>query len=224
MGDRTDDPLAEQRALLQQAKEAAAEGDLEVMLACLHSSAVLDGLYRYHARIHRRAPPSVIEKAIAAAVQALEARAYSGQRIDDPGAFLWKVCERRMKDAMRANPPPVDPWDDEDDVPTEPRAVSENRLEEAVKVARSLLPLIRSERQRQFIEVHLDAIQEGIYFTSDEELGDLLGITPQYVQVLRHRAFSRWRRLAQENGLVEQIEPLVEEGLTTEQQEDEDHE
>lgn len=222
MSNRTN-PLAEQRELLRQAREAAAAGALETMLACLHSSAVLDGLYRHCAKSHRGAPPSVIERAIAKAVEALQAEAYSGQRIDNPGAFLWKVCERRMTDAMRARPPRVVGLEDHDVAP-EGRAVSEDRLREAVKEARSLLPLIRGERQREFIEVHLDAIENGIYFTSDEELADILGTTPGNVQVIRHRAFSRWRRLAQEKGLLRAVDSLVVEGSTAEQEEDEDDE
>jgi len=194
--------------LLAAAQAAARIGDAPEMLRNLFTTPVADGLTRRLAARWPRIPRSVVDTAIAAAIDTLFVEVQGGGRVRSVVSFLYKVAHRRIDDFHRANEVAevISPPDDLAGIIAEtPPASSDDEVEAmrrtAISIARRLLPQLGQGKVIEVMSYVIDAVEAERYDLPNEEIGEALGITADAVRSLMSRGFQRLERLARAEGL-----------------------
>jgi DNA-directed RNA polymerase specialized sigma24 family protein len=187
---------------LLRARQAAQDRDAARALELLAESGFLDGLVR---RVQGAYPDFEGEEIVATGVGRLYVRiADTGKRpLQTADAYLLKAvfglakdeADRRRDEREAALEHDQLAHRHEGDAPS--REVLRN---EAVRVARPLLPRLGQENVQAVMAVVLDAVEEG-EFVSPSEIGELLDLAPNTVSKTIERGIRRLGRVAQEAGV-----------------------
>jgi DNA-directed RNA polymerase specialized sigma24 family protein len=185
------------------AKEAAATGDARAMVEAMFVSGFVDGLVGRVDRAWRLLDRAAAEDAVADAVGALYGTVLDGKVVESPEGYVvkaaWHIAqvEHKRRKTLR-EPEDFEADDDEEDDDFGPSR-SEWR-DEAIRVARRLLPQMGQTNPRRVIEVIVDAVEAGIPDISNAEIGRILSLTNDVVRQSKKRGFERLERLAAEQG------------------------
>lgn len=206
---------ASQIAQLNRAKQAAMSGDVATFVEALFNSRLPDALtWRLRNQLPDDDVDAIVADAIASTYVAIQTH---GARIN-LAAWLSKTCynQARARYAMRKNVVAEDSLDLErrsrvDQTQVSPpitRAEQEeaeeqsaNRRNDAIKLARTLLPRIGEDNIQKVMSVVLDAIEQDLMDLSPEEISEIVGLTPDTVRRLISRGFERLEREAKQDGL-----------------------
>lgn len=210
-------PRQRQEAALRRAKEQARGGDAVAMVEALHESRALDGLASQLRRSCSGLSATDIDQAIAAAVYAVYAAVSRGHVVHDLMAWLVKVCYRNAWRTLKAltdrhsMKPVVEPWapvldrtaasrsgadDGQGDDP------AERRREEAIVIARRLLPRLGQQNVQDVMRCLVDAVEAGEQDLPHRVVAEALGLNEGTVRVLMMRGLERLGRIARNEGLV----------------------
>jgi DNA-directed RNA polymerase specialized sigma24 family protein len=214
---QTDLTTEEQDLQLEEAKKAAAGANPLRMVECLHKSRALAGLVR---RLQSKWPgiaSSEIDMAVAKAVDAAYEFIRTGKKVFQLVAFLWKVADRRAFDYHRsavreiptdptilesvADPNSAAPGADDEERAEDER---QKKVERAVKIARSLLPRLGQENVQRVMSLVIDAAEQGLVDLPNAHIADVLGLSLDTVKKSKSRGLQRLKRLAREEGLLDE--------------------
>lgn len=200
--------------LLKIAAEAARKHQPDRMLEALGASGYLDGLIRRLEARWRKLDRMNIEECVAQAVDRAYEAITQGRRIDNLGAWLWKTSENELFDLwnkyyLRWVENDGDPRSLENDIDSslteEERArldeLAQARRDEAIRLARRLLPRIGQGQVVSVMELVIDAVEQGIPDLSASDIGNALGISSNAARTLLGRGFDRLRREARREGI-----------------------
>lgn len=199
-------------AFLEVARQAAAAGRPDRMLAALVASRYLDGLTRRLENDWRgRLPRSEIEDCVAIAVDGAYDAVAHGRLVRNLGAWIWKVASNKA----------IDRWTDdyqlravmESDTLSDSRAdpeidsdsaqrLAEYRAKEASRVARLLLPRIGQGQIVDVMTMVIDAVEQGLEDLSPSAIGETLALSASAVRSLLSRGFERLEREARREGIT----------------------
>lgn len=198
--------------LLRRAAEAASAKDPVGMMAALHASRFLDGLVRRLQQRFRQLPEVDLEECVAEAADSLYKDVSEGVVIRQITSYLYKVAERRSLNLITRRPAVRSVRDndggqarDDDHAQDVERAAYR---EEALGIARRLLPQIGRENVQKVMRVILDALNDGLHDITNAEIAEATGLSQDTVRTCRHRGFVRLQRLAAESGLSADIDSL----------------
>ena len=205
--------------------DAAADKDPVGMMAALHASRFLDGLVR---RLQQRFPQLRqvdLEECVAEAADSLYEDVTEGVVVRQITSYLYKVAERRSMNLITRRPAVRSVRDDDgghsgDDDHAQDAERAAYR-EEALGIARRLLPQVGRENVQKVMRVILDALDDGLHDITNAELAEATGLSQDTVRTCRHRGFARLQRIAAESGLSADIDSLRDDTKDdTENQED----
>ena len=207
--------LESQNVLLEEAHEAARLHQPVRMLEALATSGFLDGLIRLLDSRWDRLDRMEIEDCVAKAVDEAYDAIAENRKISNLGAWLWKAANNKLNDIwQREYSRRVTNTEDIEGIAgTCAQSLSEeeqerrdeqlqHRRDEAIRLARSLLPQIGSGQVVAVMEVLIDAVQQGVPDLSAADIGDTLGITPDAARSLISRGCQRLNRAAREKGIT----------------------
>ena len=198
--------------LLGIARQAATEKQPDRMLEALAASGFLDGLTNRLEKDWRgRLPHVEIEECVATAVDGAYDAVARGHLVRNLGAWIWKAASNRA----------IDRWNDDYKLRTAlqtesiedrwqypgqdadaDRRLSEYRANEAIRLARLLLPRIGQGQVVDVMGIVIDAVERGIEDLSPTAIGEALGLSPDAVRSLLARGFERLEREARKEGVV----------------------
>lgn len=207
----------EQDLQLDQAKRAASSADPIRMIECLHKSNALAGLVR---RLQAKWPglaSSEIDMAVARAVDAAYEFISTGKKIFELVAFLWKIADRRAFDYHRlavreiptdpailetmVDPNGPEPGEDDESASDDRR---QEKIRRAVTIARKLLPRLGQENLQRVMALVIDAAEQGLVDLPNAHIADVLGLSLDAVKKSKSRGLQRLRRIAREEGLLDE--------------------
>ena len=201
--------------LMQDALQAAKEHRPDRMLEALAMSGFLDGLTRRldakWEQMHRMDVEDCVAKAVDEAYNAIS----QGRKIRNLGGWLWKAANNKSHDLWKkdfeyresnfrdldgiagANEPTLT-----DEERENRDNVDQFRREEAIRLARRLLPKIGKGQVVSVMELVIEAVEQGVPDLSTTDIGDTLGISTDAARTLLGRGFNRLYRVAREEGIT----------------------
>ena len=207
--------LNSQNILLVDAHKAASNHQPNRMLEALVMSGFLDGLIRQLDKRWDRLDRMEIEDCVARAVDEAYEAITQNRKISNLGAWLWKAANNKLNDIWRKDYSHrvTNLEDIEDLASTNERPLTEEEQEhrdellqfqrdEAIRLARRLLPKIGKGQVVSVMEVVIDAVEHGVPDMSAAEIGDTLGITADAARSLLARGWKRLYRAAREAGVT----------------------
>jgi DNA-directed RNA polymerase specialized sigma24 family protein len=199
-----------QDELLKVAARAASNGQPAEMLEALVASRFLDGLLRVlERRWGSRLPRSELENCVAVAVDSAYAAVAKGRQLDNLTGWLWKAACNRANSCwtddyarrVEVEPDELDaPADDAADA-EERRRLAEQRIAEAIKLARILLPRIGEGQLLDVMTIVINAVERGVQDLSPSVIAEALDLSVDAVRALPSRGFDRLAREARSEGI-----------------------
>ena len=206
--------LSSPEELLKVASEAAREHQPDKMLEALAASGFIDGLTRRLKGKWGRLPRIEIEECVAKAIDKVYEAITQGRSIRNLGAWLWKAADNLANDCWRddyshraggrenlenlasdnSSPPTIEERLHREEL-------AQFRRDEAIRLARRLLPRIGQGQIIKVMELVIDAVEQGIPDLTSVDIGNALGITSNAARTLRKRGFERLRREARREGI-----------------------
>ena len=200
---------------MQEALQAAKDHRPDRMLEALAMSGFLDGLTRLldgqWGQMHRMDIEDCIAKAVDEAYNAIS----QGRKIRNLGGWLWKAANNKTHDLWKKDFEFRDSnfrdferiaSTSESSLTDEEREkrdkLAEFHREEAIRLARRLLPKIGKGQVVSVMELVIDAVEQGVPDLSASDIGDTLGITADAARTLLGRGFTRLYRVAREEGIT----------------------
>jgi RNA polymerase sigma factor (sigma-70 family) len=207
---------------LEKAALAARKGDAPNFYLHLGSTPLMDGLVRVVQRKWGGLPPEEVREAVATAMQQTYERVRRGPlKVDSLGRYLVKASDNQAKTIYNrlsretaAEPAELDGegvWEGDHDEEVEERR--ERMRNQAVREARRLLPRLGQETAQAVMSYLIDAVEAGVHDVSNQEIAGALGLTVGTVKVSKRRAFDRLGRIANEEGLGDQLLKQIEEDI-----------
>lgn len=199
--------------LLEIAQAALNDGDVVGMLRALTESGFLEGRrWRMRRDWSGKLPPFETDDCIAQAVDSACAACYEGRPIRNLGGWLTKASSKIAFDRWSQDYALRVEFDDavrtivadetETDAEREERQHREDALrDEAVRIARKLLPRIGRGQIVDVMELVIDAAADGLPDLSNTLIAETLGLSTDAVRSLLTRGFRRLRRVAEEEGV-----------------------
>jgi hypothetical protein len=190
------------------AQDAASRGDPTALIKILSQSFALDGLTR---RMQARWPqidPEDISDIISFSVDTLYYRVREGKLITNVLGFLWKTTDNKVHERYRELKRTIKLEDLEGTLndPSSDRDFAENVIDdldkkekrriEGIKIAKSLLPRIKSQNIRDVLSYVIDVVEEGGEEVDHQKIADDLGISLRTVRDCLYRGFGRLSSLA----------------------------
>lgn len=200
-------------ALLAEAQAAAKKRDAHGMIAALAGSGFIDGLVgRLTARWGRQLGQSEIRDIVAQAIDEAFDAISQGKTVSNLGGWLWKTASNAIADCwQKDHKARVDTGhvDRNYQRPTpitvmERAEVDRHRdqcRDEAIKIARRLLPKIGEGQVRDVMNLVIDAVEQGVPDLPPSQIADTLGIGPDSARTLLSRGFKRLQRAARDEGI-----------------------
>lgn len=210
------DPDEQYQARLQAAEQAARSGDAATMLVNLFSTPVVDGLTRQLVARWPRCPRSIIDTAVATAIDTLYTSVQNGTPIRSVVAFLLKVANCRIEDFRRSTGASEQIRAPEEMsnvvLGVDADDVHRDRIRrEALAVARRFLPQLGQGKVIDAMRLVFDAAEAERVDLPADEVAQALGITPNAARALISRGFQRLERLARDAGYPQRdLAALVE--------------
>lgn len=210
---------------LEEAYEAAREGDPVRMVEILLSKGALAGIRRYQTRRWRNIPAEDQEHILACSVTELFWYIKKGKRVENLLAWLIKVSDRlafqfirrREADGLEDFDPDVEnigsTGHEEDSESAEPVR------DRVLRLARGFLPRLGHETAQRVMAYLFDAVEAGEVDISKARMAKDLGLNPATVRQAVNRGFQRLKRIALEEGYglpdlaPEEFEEPPEEGV-----------
>lgn len=201
-------------ALLTQAQQAATRGDAHGMIEALAASGYLDGLVgRLTARWGKQIGPAELTDIVADSVdKAFEAITH-GKPVTNLGGWLLKVAENAANDRWKQHhkgrvdvaeidgnyrrPAPIT-----DSERTAIDGHADRCRDEAVAIARRLLPKVGEGQIREVMALVIDAVEQGVPDLPAAQIAATLSIGEDSVRTLLSRGFRRLRRAAADEGVA----------------------
>lgn len=197
--------------LLAQAQAAARRGDAPGMIAALMASGFLDGLVRKIEYAYSGLDRSDVEDAVAAAAGDAFDAVRSGRAVTQLGGFISRAATNRAIDKWERDYVPRCSADNlpegstEDGLDDEERAradaLADHRRDEAIRLARHLLPKVGQGQVLDVMTMVIDAVAKRDTDFSPEVVADVLGITQDSARKLMSRGLDRLRRAAIAEGI-----------------------
>jgi DNA-directed RNA polymerase specialized sigma24 family protein len=207
---------AQEQALLEDARAAAAAGGVIAMLEALHQAGVTDGLVR---QLRARWPTlheTDADFILGEAVDAFYTAARGGTKVHDVVAYIWKAADHMASDHhARRQREAVGSLEDAPGVADPALAVlagdsrpahgdHEWRRQEALAHARRLLPRLGQANVQRVMSFVLDAVERGTVDLPNAVIADALGLGLETVRTSLSRGFRRLTREAKREGLASQ--------------------
>ena len=196
---------------VRHAADRAALGDVKGMLEALTVSGFLAGLVRQASDQYDALPRHEIENCVAEAVDGFFVAASDGRRISNPGGWLWKATWNKAADLWRQHYSSRVEMDEsayagaEHDGPRE-RAAADARADrlrdEALRQARSLLPLVGTGQVVEVTRLILDAVADGLPDLPAKDIAEIVGISEAAARTLASRGLGRLERAARRAGIT----------------------
>ena len=207
--------LIPQDVLMQEALQAAKDHRPDRMLEALAMSGFLDGLTRRldakWGQIHRMDIEDCVAKAVDEAYDAIS----KGRQIRSLGGWLWKAANNKLHDLWKKDFEFRDSnfQDFEGIASTGESSLTDEecekrdklaqfRREEAIRLARRLLPRIGKGQVVSVMELVIDAVEQGVPDLTTTDIGDTLGISVDAARTLLRRGLERLNRAAREEGIT----------------------
>lgn len=197
--------------LLAQAQAAARRGDAAGMIEALMASGFLDGLVRKIEFAYSGLDRSDVEDAVAAAAGDAFDAIRSGRAVTQIGGFLNRAATNRAIDRWERDYVPRRSVDNlaegstDDGLDDEERsradALADHRRDEAIRLARRLLPKVGQGQVLDVMTMVIDAVAARDTDFSPEVVADVLGITQDSARKLMSRGLDRLRRAAIAEGI-----------------------
>ncbi len=191
------------------AQEAASLGDPVRLFEVLSKEYALDGVVRRLRSTWPIIPVDEIDEIVADSIEALYYKVREGGLITNAVGFIWKTAYFKAQEYSRKHEKfekmSVEELDEttetvsDEDIDFEER---EKLRKEAVKIARSLLPKLRSANVQNVLKYIIDAVEKGIDEVSNQDISDTLGLNVKTVKNCLHRGFDRLSRIAQEENIT----------------------
>jgi DNA-directed RNA polymerase specialized sigma24 family protein len=200
-------------ALLEEAQKAAVNGDAQGMIEALAGSGFLDGLVgRLTAQWRCQFGEAEIRDIVAHSVDKAFDAISQGKPVRHLGGWLWKIATNEMNDCWQNDHRSRVDVADIDRRYASATPVTENeRAEidrhrdlcrnEAIRLARRLLPQIGEGQVREVITLVIDAAEQGVPHLPASQIAESLGIGADAARTLLSRGFRRLRRAAQKEGI-----------------------
>lgn len=204
-------PLRAGMALLAKAQAAARAGDAASMAEALMGSGFLDGLVRQIGFAYPGLDRADVEDVVASAAGDAFEAVRSGRAVTQLGGFLSRAARNRATDKWEqeyrprqsAEHLPEGTTEDglNDDARAHADALADHRLDEAVRLARRLLPKVGQGQVLDVTTMVIDAVAARDTDFSPEVVADVLGITKDSARKLMSRGLDRLRRAARAEGI-----------------------
>jgi DNA-directed RNA polymerase specialized sigma24 family protein len=224
----TDEPEAT-GARITAPEAIVASGDPRALATIkqLFESGFVDGLVRRLQRGWSLLDRAAIEDAVADAVLALYDALAAGRRVGSSEAYVFKVAGNRAQVLHRKI---TDRDDHHDfDVAEDSHLGSDgpgyvDLRQEALRVARRLLPRLGQTNIERVMGMVFDAVEADVADISPSEIAEALGLSSTVVRQSLHRGFQRLERIALEEGLQLNIADVLEDdaALLDDEEDDDD--
>jgi DNA-directed RNA polymerase specialized sigma24 family protein len=180
------------------AARAAKEGEVVLYLEHLAASHALDGLLRKLSADWPTTDRHAIHDAICAGTDSLYVKLYTGGLVTNPVGYLYVAAKQQLvgRYHRQAQLVPLDE-DVRDPSPIPGEGVQDRRpdlRDEALRVARSLLPRLGQASVQAVMKVIFDAVEANMPI-ENETISEITGLTPETVRRAKSRG---WERLARE--------------------------
>lgn len=195
------------------AQKAAEERQPDRMIEALAACGFLDGLVRRLEKKWGRLPRIELEEVVAQAVDSAYDSISGGRQVRNLGAWLWKASDNRASDRWRedfahrsADEVDLERLRGKQELRPEARAyqdqLADYRRQEAIRLARNLLPRIGQGQVVSVMELLIDAVERGIPDLPSTDIGAVLGISAEAARTLLGRGLGRLRREAEREGII----------------------
>jgi DNA-directed RNA polymerase specialized sigma24 family protein len=203
----------EEREAEQEAQRAASAGDPIGMLRALGRSGFPEKLAAQIENQFWRFDREDARWAVAEAIDSLYAHLERGERKRNIFPYLLKAAQNKAKDLNGELARRVSFDEETDGIPEVPEPMTDEEREAAEEAAdarrramyaevKSLIPRIPQSRPRQIISIIVDAMEKGVQDLTNEEIGDMLGLTKGTVATAKSRGLDYLVELAKEENLV----------------------
>lgn len=189
-------------------QNAALNGDPIALLEALSQERVLDGLVRRMQERYRNIDGDDIAEIISFAIDELFYKVRAGKLISNPMGYLWKTADFKAQEHYRQlkkrqaleeiEEKTKDPNIGRDNLEPqyEDLDLREKKRKEAIKIARLLIPRIKSANIRDVLGIVIDAVEKGVDDLDNQEIADALGISLRAVRDHLSRGYKRLSELA----------------------------
>jgi DNA-directed RNA polymerase specialized sigma24 family protein len=189
-------------------QNAALNGDPIALLEALSQERVLDGLVRRMQERYRNIDDDDIAEIISFAIDELFYKVRAGKMISNPMGYLWKTADFKAQEHYRQlkkrrtldeiEEKTKDPNIGRDNLEPEYEDLDsrEKKRKEAIKIARSLIPRIKSPNIRDVLGIVIDAAEKGVDDLENQQIADVLGLSLRTVRDCLYRGFNRLSELA----------------------------
>lgn len=191
------------------AQEAASQGDPVKLFGVLLEEHALDGLMRRLKAGWSEIPDDEMEEIAADALEVLYYRMREGATITNAIGFIWKTAYFKCQEYHRLHAHfekvSIDMLDETTDLGGTELGDLEARERlriEAIRQARSLVPLLRSANIQTVMSYVIDAVEKGLPDVSNQEIAEALHMEVKTVKNCLHRGFERLSRIAKEQGMT----------------------
>ena len=217
------------RARITAPEALVASGDPHALAIIRHlfESGFVDGLVRRFQRGWSLLDHAAIEDAVADAVLALYDALAAGRKVASPEAYVFKVAGNCAQALHKRITDRDDHYDFDGVEESHPGSGEPGRVdlrEEALRVARRLLPRLGQTNIERVMGMVFDAVEADIPDISPSEIAEALGLSPTVVRQSLRRGFQRLERIALEDGLQLNIADVLEDdaALLDDEEEDDD--
>jgi DNA-directed RNA polymerase specialized sigma24 family protein len=208
-------PLIEQGlALLAQAQQAAARGEAQGMIEALAASGYLDGLVgRLTAQWGNQIGQAELRDIVAETVDKAFDAIAQGKTVTNLGGWLLKVAENAARDRWNEHHKGRVDGAELDGNYRRPAPITDSERslidghadrcrDEAVAIARRLLPKVGEGQIREVMALVIDAVEHGVPDLPAAQIAATLGLGDDSVRTLLSRGFRRLRRAATDEGIA----------------------
>lgn len=196
----------EQRQRIQVAVAAARARDAGTYFAELAASHVLDGVSRFIERRWPRADPESVYEAVSFAADRLYEVSSDGESPQNAVGYVWGVARNRMLKLHRMRRAQTDEIPDREAAPdfSEPEEETplEHSVDEALRIARQLIPRLGQGGIQAVMTVVFDAIERGDQYIENERIAAISGLSLESVRRSKSRGWERLEREARKAGLA----------------------
>ncbi len=197
-------------------QNAASRGDPVSLLETLSQEKAISGLVsRLRAR-WRVIDDEDLSDIICFSIDELFYHIRKGKSSSNPMGYLWKTADFKAHDFYRKAKKRVNLDDfentlqdkssgrDFDKENSEDLDEREIKRIEAIKIAKGLLPKIKSQSVRDILSYVISAAEKGIDNLENQEIADTFGISTRTVRDRLYRGFSRLSELAVKENIIQQ--------------------
>jgi DNA-directed RNA polymerase specialized sigma24 family protein len=213
MGKEYDEILTKIKVAIQ---NAAARGDPVALLESLSQEKAISGLVSRLSDRWQVIEYEDLSDIICFAIDALFYHVRAGKSSSNPMGFLWKTADfkaheyyRRAKrsqviedfDEILEDKTTGHDLENLDAIDLDER---EMKRAEAIRIARLLLPRVKSQNIQNVMGYVIDAVERGVDNIENQQIADAFGLSLKTVRDCLHRGFNRLSELALQENIIPQ--------------------